>query len=129
MVEVMKLRTDRKGRLQAMANEARRPVVILYEHALLGEGIALYVLAQTGVEAIIAPAHACDAVTAALASDPAVIIFELHSPLPQGDLAILAPRAVLIDVSTAVTRGSCFHTGAAGLEHIGQAVRGLSATA
>jgi len=66
-----------------MANKAPRPVVILYEHALLGEGLARYVLAQTGVEPLIAPTHAPEAVSAALATNPAVVIFELHSPLPQ----------------------------------------------
>lgn len=115
--------------LQVMVSEARRSVVILYKNPLLGEGIARYVLAQTGVEATIAPVHACEAVTAALATDPAVVIFELHEPLPQGDLATLAPHAVLIDVSAVVSRGATSNPVAAGLEHISQAVRGINATA
>ena len=38
-----------------MANETQHRVVILYEHALLGEGIAKYLRAQIGVEAMVVP--------------------------------------------------------------------------
>jgi hypothetical protein len=116
----------RKG--QAMSSEAQRSVVILYEHALLGEGIARHVLAQSGVEATVARAHDLEAVTAALAFDPAVVIFELSTPLQQGDLATLAPHAVLIDVSAAVGRGWTVSPPAAGLERILEAVRGVTST-
>ena len=66
-----------------MASQARRPVVILYEHALLGEGIAKYLRAQTGVEATVAPSHHPEAVRLALALDPAVVIFESSHPFQQ----------------------------------------------
>ena len=105
-----------------MASEAQHPVVILYEHALLGEGIATYLRAQTGVEATIASGHDLEAVTSALAFDPTVVIFELSDTLRQVDLTTLAPHAVLIDVSTVVTRGPVASPGAAGLERILQAV-------
>ena len=106
-----------------MASEAQHPVVIVYEHALLGEGIASYLLAQIGVEATVASAQDLEAVTAALALGPEVLIYELNETLQQFDLSTLAPHAVLIDVSTVVTRGSAVSPGAAGLPRILQAVR------
>ena len=106
-----------------MASEGQHPVVILYEHALLGEGIARYLRAQLGVEAMVVSAFDLKAVTSALALGPAVVIFELSEPLQQVDLTTLAPHAVLIDVSTVVTRGSAVSPDAAGLEKILQAVR------
>jgi hypothetical protein len=106
-----------------VASEAQRPVVILYEHALLGEGIGRYLLAQIGVEATVASALDLEAVTSALALGPAVVIFELSEPLQQVDLTTLAPHAVLIDVSTVVTRGSAVSPDATGLERILLAVR------
>ena len=104
-----------------MASEGQRPVVILYEHALLGEGIARYLRAQAGVEATVVSAFDLQAVSSALALGPAVIIFELTEPLKQVDLTTLAPHAVLIDVSTVVTRGPALSPDAAGLSRILQA--------
>ena len=115
---------SRRGR--AVAGEAQHPVVILYEHALLGEGIAKYLRAQTGVEATVASGHDLEAVTSALAFGPTVVIFELSEPLRQVDLTTLAPQAVLIDVSTVVTRGLVVTPDAAGLERILEAVNCLS---
>ena len=108
-----------------MASEGQHPVVILYEHALLGEGIAKYLRAQLGVEAMVASALDLQAVTSALALGPAVVIFELTEPLNQVDLSTVAPHAVLIDVSTVVTRGLALSPDAAGLQRILQAVRGI----
>jgi hypothetical protein len=106
-----------------VASEAQHPVVILYEHALLGEGIGRYLLAQIGIQATVASADDLEAVTSALALGPAVVVFEMSKPLQQVDLTTLAPHAVLIDVSTVVTRGSAVSPDAAGLERILQAVR------
>lgn len=107
-----------------MASEAQYHVVILYEHPLLGEGIAKYLRAQAGVEATVVSARDSQAVTSALALEPAVVIFELSDPVRQVGLAAMAPKAVLIDVSTVVTRGSVSSPGVAGLEQILQAVGG-----
>ena len=96
-----------------MANKTPRPVVILYEHALLGEGIAEYILAQLGVEATVASALDRRAIISALALGPCVVIFELTESLRRVDLTTLAPRAVLIDVSTVVTRGQALCSPAA----------------
>jgi hypothetical protein len=105
-----------------VASETQYPVVILYEHALLGEGIAKYLLARAGVEAKVASAYDAEAVTSALALDPAVVIFELSDPLQLVGLAALAPKAVLIDVSAVITRGLVASPGVAGLEQILSAV-------
>jgi hypothetical protein len=102
---------------------AQRLVVILYEHALLGEGIAKYLRAQLGVEVMIASGNDLEAVTSALAPGPAIVIFELSDTLRQLDLAALAPDADLIDVSTVVARGPGVPSKVSCLERILQAVR------
>ena len=105
-----------------MASEAQYHVVILYEHPLLGEGIAKYLRTRAGVEATVAASRDSHAVTAALALAPAVVIYELSDPIRQVGLAAMAPGAVLIDVSAVVTRGSVISPGGAGLEQILQVV-------
>jgi hypothetical protein len=111
-----------------VASEAHHTVVILYEHALLGEGIAKYLRAQTGVLARLESANDATAVRSALACGPEVVIFESNDPFRQFDLGTLVPRAVLIDVSTVITRGSVVTPCVAGLEQILQAVRESSST-
>ena len=107
-----------------MADEGQRTVAILYEHALLGEGIATYLRAKIGVEATLGRAHDPLAVRSALAKGPDVVIFESDNPFQQFDLSTLAPDAVLIDLSTVITRGSVVTPCASGLEQILAAVRG-----
>ena len=104
-------------------SQVQYSVVILYQHALLGEGIAKLLHAQLGVEAMIALGDNPEAVTSALARGPAVVIFEMGDTLRQFDLTTLAPQAILIDVSTVVTRGPVVSSGVAGMERILQAVR------
>ena len=111
-----------------VASEAQHTVVILYEHALLGEGIAKYLHTQIGAEATLASAHNPGAVRSALALGPEVVIFESNDPFQQFDLTALVPHAVLIDVSTVITRGSVMAPCVAGLEQILQAVRDSSST-
>ena len=106
-----------------MTTRVQDCVVIVYEHALLGEGIAKYLRAQIGVEATLASTRDPEAVRSALACGPAVVIFESSDPFEKFDLTTLAPRAVLIDVSTVVSRGSVVTPSVAGLEQILQAVR------
>jgi hypothetical protein len=106
-----------------VASDAQHTVVILYEHALLGEGIAKYLRAQVGIEATLGSAHDPAAVKSALALGPEVVIFESNDPFQQFDLSTLVPNAVLIDVSTVITRGSVLTPCIAGLEQILQAVR------
>ena len=112
----------------AAVSEIQHKVVILYEHPLLAEGIAKYLRAQIGVEATLGSARHPEAVKAALALGPEVVIFESNNPFEQFDLGTLVPHAVLIDVSTVITRGSAVTPGAAGLEQILQAVRDSGST-
>ena len=103
--------------------------MILYEHALLGEGIAKYLHAQIGAEVRVESTRDPEAVRSALALDPSVVVFESSGPFQKFDLTALAPGAVLIDVSTVITRGSVLTPCAAGLQQILQAVRDSSAAA
>jgi len=126
-VELMEHVPSRHGAIpkgtRAMS-EAKRSVVILYEHELLGVGIAKYLRAHGGVEARVTSGHDLAAVTSALAFGPTVVIYELGEQLRQVDLAALAPQAVLIDVSTVVTRGPLVTPDASGFERLLQAVGG-----
>jgi hypothetical protein len=100
-----------------VASEAqKRSVVILYEHALLGEGLAKYLRAQIGIEATLGSTRDPSAVKSALALNPGVVIFESNDPFEQFDLATL------------ITRGSAVTPCVAGLEQILQAVRDSSST-
>ena len=112
-----------------MPNAAQRSVVILYEHALLGEGIAKHLRAKARVEATVVSTRHPEAVTSALALGPAVVIFESSDPFNQFDLSQLAPQAVLIDVSTVIMRGAAVAPCPAGLEQILAAVRDTSIVA
>ena len=112
----------------SVASEVQHTVVILYEHALLGEGIAKYLRAQIGVEATLGAARDPAAVESALALGPDVVIFESSDPFQQVELSTLVPHAVLIDVSTVITRGSVLTPGGARLEQILQAVRECGST-
>jgi hypothetical protein len=97
--------------------------VILYEHPLLGEGIASYLRAEAGVQSSLAPSRDLGAVTHALSCEPRVVIFERTETLQPADLRRLAPDAILIDVSSAVCSGARRSRRAAGLERILAAVR------
>ncbi|HEY5249049.1 MAG TPA: hypothetical protein VIJ15_11450 [Dermatophilaceae bacterium] len=121
-VEVVGITCHLEG-ASPVASEAQHRVVILYEHALLGEGIANYLRAQVGIDATLGAADDPMAVRSALALGAEAVIFESNDPLGQFDLATLAPHAVLIDVSTVITRGSVITPCIAGLEQILQAVR------
>ena len=89
-----------------MPVDQSHPVVLLYVHALLGEGIASYVTAETGVPVHAVSALDHDAVVSALADHPRVVIFERAAGVELADLTCQAPGAVLIDVSGAVTTGT-----------------------
>lgn len=127
MVKGMEHVPSRRGAIQKgtrAMSEAKRSVVILYEHELLGAGIAKYLRVHSGIEATVAPGHDLAAVTSALAFDPTVVIYELGEQLRQVDLTALAPQAVLIDVSTVVTLGPSTPPDVTGLERLLRAVGG-----
>ena len=74
-----------------MVSQVQHSVVILYKHALLGEGIAEHLRAQLGVEAMIGSEDDPEAVMSTLGLGPAVVIFELGDTLRQFDLPTLPP--------------------------------------
>ncbi len=82
------------------------PVVVLSVHSLLGQGIAHYLLGETGVEVTVVDASSQADVTAALQTDPRVVIFERSAVVDQLDLSSMAPHAVLIDVTPVVAAGT-----------------------
>ncbi len=102
-----------------------RRVVILYDHPLLGEGLARKVHQHTGIRAAAVPARDDEAVAEALAAAPSLVIFELTEPLPKGALADLAPGAQLLDVSAAICRGEA-GPGTPGLDQVLRAVGALA---
>jgi hypothetical protein len=99
-------------------------VVILVKHPLLGAGIAKDLLARTGVHAQLAPAGDAQAIRAALAIQPRVVIFERTDALARLDLADLAPGATVVDVSQAVVAGDAVRGCAADLDMIAALVCG-----
>jgi hypothetical protein len=88
-----------------MMSARSHPVVVLSVHSLLGQGIATYLLGETGVEVSVVDAAVEADVLAALQTDPRVVIFERNDVVDALDLAALAPHAVLIDVSPVVSSG------------------------
>jgi len=75
--------------------------VVVYEHPLLGEGVARLVRAATGVRVEAVPGDDPAALAALLAGVPRVVIVERGRQLDDLDLVEAAPRAVVIDLSGA----------------------------
>ena len=86
-----------------MPDTQEHDVVLLYVHALLGEGIAAYVTNETGVRVSAVSALDPDAVASALASHPRVVIFERSSTVDAARITCQAPGAVVFDMSAAAT--------------------------
>ncbi len=81
---------------------AHRQVVIVFEHDLLGEGLAQYFRTVAGIRSRTARALDGAAVRRALSDCPEVVVVE-SSAVPVADVASLCPNAVLIDVSGVFT--------------------------
>jgi DNA-binding NarL/FixJ family response regulator len=81
-----------------MQGQARVTVVILYTHALLGEGLAKLLAAEPGLEITAVATHEIAQAETALSGGPDVVIFERNDPLGAIDLLKFAPDALLIDV-------------------------------
>jgi len=78
------------------------PVVLLYVHALLGQGLAQHVSLATGLDVLAVPVRDTAAVSSALELHPRVVIFERFPGVDEETLRCLAVDAMLIDVSDAV---------------------------
>lgn len=73
-------------------------MVVLYEHPLLGEGIARLLVSSTGAVVMAVRGDDCPAVASALAGRPRVVIVERGRLLDCLDVGLAAPGAVLIEV-------------------------------
>ena len=100
--------------------------MIIHEHGLLGEGLAQYLLSTAGMRARTVSAADDEAVRAALARRPLVVVFESAEPGRESALHALCPGAVLIDVSGVFT-STVADPPAVVLERILAAVGGPSA--
>jgi hypothetical protein len=78
------------------------PVVLLYVHPLLGQGLAQHVQTATGLDVMAISAADAGAVRSALELQPRVVIFERAPGLDEDALRCLVADAMLIDVSDAV---------------------------
>jgi hypothetical protein len=78
------------------------PVVLLYVHPLLGQGLAQHVRTATGLDVMAISANDAGAVRTALDLHPRVVIFERSPGLDEESLRCLVADAMLIDVSDAV---------------------------
>ena len=76
-------------------------VAVVYEHALLGEGIARLVACATGANVYPVWGEDERALASTLASAPCVVIIERGLLLADLDLALATPSAVVIELSAA----------------------------
>lgn len=100
-------------------------VVIVYENALLGEGISRHILTQTGVKSRLVPALNREEIKSALASHPQVLILGLEEPSYRIDLETLDSRTMVIDIRDGIEQDSTISPKSAGMERIVEAVLGL----
>ncbi len=103
-------------------SSAPSAVVVLYEHPLLGEGIAAY-LAREGVEVTALPVDDVDAVSEAVGASTLVLVIERGAPDGAVPLPRMSPDAAVIDVSHTVAAGEVPDVCLAGLESILGVVR------
>lgn len=73
-------------------------VLILYAHALLGEGLAGLLEAEPGLEVVAVQSDERVMVERCLAAAPDVVIFERGDPDRAVEILELAPAALVIDV-------------------------------
>jgi hypothetical protein len=83
----------------------QRRAAVLYEHPLLGEGLATRLRVEADADVLLASVHDLEGVREALRGGPAVVVFERCERLCERMLHELAPDAELIDVSSVVSRG------------------------
>lgn len=78
-------------------------VLVLYCHALLGEGLGRMLAAEPGLSVEAVDASATDAVAAALASEPAVVVLEEGGPVDAADVMrrCSCPLVLDVDITTA----------------------------
>lgn len=105
-----------------MGQPTRRRAVILFEHPLLGEGLATRLRVEAGVEVVLAPVHDRAAVEAALHDAPQVVVIERRD-LCLDQVRRLAPGAEVVDVSAVVGRGLASPRDVTGFDRMLRALR------
>ncbi|MEI6623728.1 MAG: hypothetical protein WCP28_17690 [Actinomycetes bacterium] len=83
-----------------------RRILILAQHALLGQGLAHWIFSRAGVASVVADASDRDSVEQALASRPRLIIFERTPVVDSVCVAAASPGAVTLDITHAVGVGT-----------------------
>jgi hypothetical protein len=101
----------------------QRRAAVLYEHPLLGEGLATRLRVEAHADVLLASVHDLRGVREALRGRPAVVVFERCERLCEQLLRELAPDAELIDVSSVVSRGLAAPRDVTGFDRILLALR------
>ena len=78
--------------------------LVIYEHGLLGEGVAAQLRAED-VDTTVVPAADLAAVEAALGDQPCLVVAERATPECHARVRALSPGARVIDISQVVSRG------------------------
>jgi len=105
-------------------SQSRTRVLVLYRHPLLGEGLARLLGDEPKLDVVAAAADELDAVERALATDPAVVVFEEGGAMEALDVLRRASCHYVIDVSLATREAWTFsgHIVQSDDEHLTQAI-------
>lgn len=79
-------------------------VLVLYSHPLMGEGLGRMLASEPGVVVEAVDIASADAVTAALASEPAVIVVEEGGAVDAAEVVRRSGAALVLDVDITTTR-------------------------
>ena len=79
-------------------------VLVLYSHALMGEGLGRMLADEPGMRVDAVDSAKPDAVTAALAAEPSVIVLEEGGAIDAAEIMRRSSCAVVLDVDITTTR-------------------------
>lgn len=80
-------------------------VLVLYSHPLMGEGLERMLAAEAGIVVYAVDIAETDAVTAALASEPAVVVLEEGGNVDAADVVRRSHCCLVLDVDIGTTNG------------------------
>jgi DNA-binding NarL/FixJ family response regulator len=80
-------------------------VLVLYSHPLLGQGLERMLAAESGVTVDAVDIAETDAVTAALASEPAVVVLEEGGNVDAADVVRRSHCCLVLDVDITAANG------------------------
>ncbi|HET9654139.1 MAG TPA: hypothetical protein VFP72_02215 [Kineosporiaceae bacterium] len=95
----------------------------MYEHPLLGEGVARLIRVATGARVVAVAGEDPEALAAVLAVTPRVVIVERGSVLADLDLTVAAPGACVIELAAAGSSGDPLPGRPSGSAEVIEAVR------